>query len=215
MTEPRIVPAPWKLRGESFIQILLNPVEDVRHLVPEAFELVTRSGRTLGGLMYVHYTASPVGPYEELLFMPARVRFQGRTGYCITHIWVDSPDSVESGTQNWLIPKRLGRMAFRSDGRVREAAIEDRGTVAVMRFRCPRFPPPLPAHSLAFPMPLLQERDGRRVFVPFGGWGFTQPVQGGFVIKNPEALPVPARARRLPPMRLANFRLTFSKAQEL
>jgi hypothetical protein len=64
-------------------------------------------------------------------------------------------------------------------------------------------------------MPLLQEREGKQVFVPFGGWGFTQPVRGGFVIKKPDALPVPNRARRFPPVRLANFRLRFSTAQEL
>ena len=216
MPQPRVVPAPWSLKGESFIQLLLNPVEAVRHLLPAAFEPVCVKGKTLGGLMYVHYTDSPVGPYEELLYLPARVRYRGRTGYPITHIWVDSPDSVVSGRENWLIPKRLGRMDFRSEGRVREASIEEEGrTLAVMRFECPRFPPPVPSHSVVFPMPLLQEREGRTVFVPFGGWGFTQPVRGAFVVKDQEALPVPAHSRRFPAMRLARFRLTFSVAQEL
>lgn len=213
----RIVPAPWALRGESFIQVLLNPVDAVRPLVPDGFEIRSRKGCTLGALMWVHYTSSPVGPYEELLFMPARVRFRGKTGYCITHIWVDSEDSVESGKENWLIPKRLGRMEFRPAGRVREVTLEEEGTgtIAVARFHCIGFPPPVPMHSAAFPMPLLQQREGRTVFVPFGGWGFSQPTKGGFVIKNPAALPVPQEARKLPAARLARFRLTFSPAQDL
>ncbi len=213
----RIVPAPWSLRGESFIQVLLSPVDAVRHLVPEAFEIQSKKGHTLGALMWVHYTSSPVGPYEELLFMPARVRCKGKSGYCITHIWVDSEDSVESGKENWLIPKRLGRMEFRSTGRVREARLEEEGTgvIALARFQCPRFPPPVPMHSAAFPMPLLQQREGRTVFVPFGGWGLSQPVKGGFVIKDPLALPVSREAKKLPPARLARFRLSFSLAQDL
>ena len=212
----QIVPAPWSLKGESFLQLLLNPVEAVRPLIPEGFEVKSRQGYTLGALMWVHYTSSPVGPYEELLFMPARVRFKGKTGYSITHIWVDSEDSVESGKENWLIPKRLGRMRFRSEGNVREASLEEGGaTIALMRFRCPRFPPPVPMHSVLFPMPLLQKREDRTVFVPFGGWGLSQPVKGGFVIKDPQALPLPRDAKRLPAGRLARFWLTFGLAQEL
>lgn len=149
--------------------------------------------------------------------MPARVRCKGRTGYCVTHIWVDSPDSVASGRENWLLPKQLGRMVYRDEGRVREAALEkgDGNILAQMRFECPPFPPPLPAHSVLFPMPLLQQRQEQTVLVPFGGWGFGQPVSGGFVIKDPESLPVPPRAKRLPAVRLADFRLTFRRAVEL
>jgi len=216
MSQPRIVPAPWSLKGESFIQLLVNPVDAVRHLLPAGFEPVCARGKTLGALMYVHYTDSPVGPYEELLYMPARVRCRGKSGYAITHIWVDSPDSVASGRENWLIPKRLGAMDYRAEGRVRQATVQEEGrALAAMRFTCPLFPPPVPGHSVFFPMPLLQERQGRRVFVPFGGWGFAQPVKGGFSVKDPDALPVPAAARRLPAIRLARFRLCFSVAREL
>jgi hypothetical protein len=215
MAEARIVPAPWFLRGESFLQLLLNPVKEVQDLLPSGFHIQSRKGFTLGALMWVHYTESPVGPYEELLYMPARVRAGGKTGYSITHIWVDSRDSLESGKENWLIPKRLGNMAFRSRGRIREASLEDGSPVAEMRFRCPAFPPPVPMHSVAFPMPLLQERDGRTVFVPFGGWGLVQPVQGGFELKDRRALPVPEGARLLMAGRLARFWLTFSKAQDI
>lgn len=212
-----IVPAPWSLRGESFIQLMLNPVDAVRALLPEGLEIRSRRGYTLGAIMWVHYTDTPVGPYEELLFMPARVRAGGKSGYCITHIWVDSLDSLESGKENWLIPKMLGRMRYRSQGRLREASLEAEGgsPVAGMTFRCPRFPPPVPMHSVAFPMPLVQKRGDRTVFVPFGGWGLTQPVRGGFEISDRKALPVPESARRLAAARLARFRLTFSEARDL
>jgi len=215
MAAPRIVPAPWSLRGESFVQLLLNPAEDVKDLLPAGFRILSRRGLTLGALMWVHYTESPVGPYEELLYMPARVRAAGRTGYTITHIWVDSRDSAESGRENWLLPKRLGRMTFRSQGRLREAALDDGAPVARMRFECPAFPPPVPVHSAVFPMPLLQERGGRVVYVPFGGWSLGQPVKGGFEVTDRQALPVPDRARRLAAGRLARFWLTFPAARTL
>ncbi len=217
MTRPTIVPAPWFLRGESFIRLMLNPVEAVRSLIPEGFQIRSRKGYTLGALMWVHYTDTPVGPYEELLFMPARVRAGGKSGYCISHIWVDSRDSLESGKANWLIPKQLGRMRFESRDRLREASLqaEDGSPVAAMRFECPRFPPPVPMHSVVFPMPLLQKRDGRTVFVPFGGWGLAQPVRGDFEVTDRGALPVPESARHLAASRLARFRLTFSEAQDL
>jgi hypothetical protein len=165
--------------------------------------------------MWVHYTYTPVGPYEELLFMPARVRSNGRSGYCVTHIWVDSADSLESGRANWAIPKQMGEMEFRSEGRVREATLKQEHTVARMRFQSLPLLPPLPMHSVVFPMPLLQERNGRPIFVPFGGWALAEPVRGGFVVEDAQRLPLPAKARRLPPVRMARFWMTFNLAEEL
>jgi len=64
-------------------------------------------------------------------------------------------------------------------------------------------------------MPLLQKRDGRTVFVPFGGWGLAQPVRGGFELLDRRTLPVPESSRILVASRLARFWLSFSKAQDL
>jgi len=167
--------------------------------------------------MWVHYSYSPVGPYEELLYMPARVKAGGRTGYCITHIWVDSQDSVESGRKNWALPKRLGKMSFDTHGKGRRASLrgEGNGLIARMQFKPVPLFPPAPMHSVVFPMPLIQEQKGRRVFVPFGGWGLAQPVTGRFQVVDTGALPVPDAARRLPPVRLARFWMQFSTAREL
>lgn len=213
--DARFVPAPWALRGESFIQLLVNPVEAVRPLLPERFAIQSWKGRTLGALMWVHYDYTPVGPYEELLYMPARVRVSGRSGYCVTHIWVDSEDSLVSGRRNWAIPKRLGVLEFTASGRAREASLREGDPIARMRFEPLPLAPPLPMHSVLFPMPLVQEREGAALFVPFGGWGLAQPVRGRFTVEDPRALPVPAEARRLPPVRLVRFWMTFSTARPL
>jgi hypothetical protein len=55
--------------------------------------------------MFVDYAQSPVGPYRELLFMPGAIRYDDRTCYTITKIYVSTTDSVESGRHNWGIPK--------------------------------------------------------------------------------------------------------------
>ncbi|HEX5656412.1 MAG TPA: acetoacetate decarboxylase family protein, partial [Polyangiales bacterium] len=61
----------------------------------------------LGLAMFVEYTASPVGPYRELLFIPGTFRFGKRRLPSITKIYVSTRASVENGRRNWGIPKEL------------------------------------------------------------------------------------------------------------
>ena len=67
-------------------------------------------------------TASPVGPYDELLWLtwaagPAGVRPQVRA------IWVSTRASAADGQRNWGLPKRLAHFGWTGDPR--------RGTVRV------------------------------------------------------------------------------------
>eukprot|EP00808_Paulinella_micropora_P008385 g72961.t1 len=77
----------------------------------------------LGAWMLVRYSASDVGPYDELLFIPGD--FEHRTAprprhrfKSITSIYVSTNVSVTEGVINWAIPKQLAvfKWTARSDG---------------------------------------------------------------------------------------------------
>lgn len=57
--------------------------------------------------MLLKYKSSPVGPYNELAYIPGKYK----AGKCSTplfsvqRIWVDSEASVQGGRSNWGLPK--------------------------------------------------------------------------------------------------------------
>ncbi|WIA37550.1 hypothetical protein OEZ86_014457 [Tetradesmus obliquus] len=68
-----------------------------------------------GYLMLLKYKSSPVGPYNELAYIPGKYK----AGKCSTplfsvqRIWVDSEASVHGGRSNWGLPKELAKFNWR------------------------------------------------------------------------------------------------------
>ncbi|KAH7096498.1 hypothetical protein BKA62DRAFT_719486 [Auriculariales sp. MPI-PUGE-AT-0066] len=132
------VPAPWTLHGEVYWMVLsgsaLLPRNAQSPRPPQHDELLDcayqplerpsadrpgskeQEGRFVGGLgmvWVVRYTESPVGPYDELIYIPGDfVCPDGTTSPRITTIYVSSPESVWNGRRNWNIPKHLARFSF-------------------------------------------------------------------------------------------------------
>lgn len=102
-----VTPAPWRLHGHGYTFFVKLPMPRGRAELFAPTELAEARFGQLGCVMYVEYTASPVGPYRELLFMPGTFRFGARRLPSITKIYVSSQASVVSGQQNWGIPKEL------------------------------------------------------------------------------------------------------------
>lgn len=131
------IPAPWALMGSGYILLYRFTPEFVREkcLVPEPLIGAFRGG--LGTVMYVNYLSSDAGPYRELLFIPGKFDFSGRTYYSITRIYVSTPESVSAGRRNWGIPKELA--SFETSGEeegTERISVTARGkTVAEFRFR--------------------------------------------------------------------------------
>jgi len=100
-----VAPAPWRLQGDAWIFLMSMPKEI---MATAAFTPEALRGREAGGLsaaMVVNYTASNVGPYQEILWIPGFFRFADRKRLSITRIFVSTWDSVENGQRNWGIPK--------------------------------------------------------------------------------------------------------------
>lgn len=109
---------PWTLTGSGVILVAHFPEAFVRaqgFLAP--YQQRAYRG-WIGTVMLVDYATSPVGPYQELLFIPGLFRFGGRTSFSIPKIYVSTPDSVWNGRRNWGIPKELAEFSVvpNSDG---------------------------------------------------------------------------------------------------
>lgn len=116
--------APWKCKGESFWFFgyakgtdypglsFFNPLEGASTFADESV-----TGKFKGGLtsiLVVRYTESPVGPYDEIIWVPGEfeVPLAGKKANRITRIYVSSRESVYNGRKNWNICKTLAHFEF-------------------------------------------------------------------------------------------------------
>ena len=135
-TQADVPPPPWHLRGEA----------------------VAFFGGPMTLRLLVHYTQSPVGPYDEHALATWNLR-----GPHVFQMSVNSPASRRGGRLNWGFPKVLETLEWQQSGSrltfVRE------GQVFRVRGVGPRFP-------LALPFWTAQRHGGKWVRVPgtVRGW---------------------------------------------
>ncbi len=154
-------PAPWDLRGSGCILLVGN-----QH----------RSGPDeVGGpglVMFVDYAESPVGPYQEVLYIPGRTEVDGQRRWRIQRIYVSTWASVVNGRRNWGIPKDRADFEHcqQTPGRDRYSVTTDGLPVASLEFS---------SHGPALPFPAWLTPPGLR--------GLTQDYGGQRFSLAPEA----------------------------
>lgn len=122
-----VPPAPWSLRGESLVALLRRPGAGA----PLPAGVAPVPGPAV--LVATCFSASPVGPYLELLVaVPARLG--PWFGWCATTMVVDGAAARDGGRANWGFPKQIGSLVWQVDGDERrlrwvERGIEVRGRV--------------------------------------------------------------------------------------
>ncbi|NJM84756.1 MAG: acetoacetate decarboxylase family protein [Leptolyngbyaceae cyanobacterium RM2_2_21] len=80
----------------------------LRCWVPEQFEIVQIwPGLTLGGLYLAQYNSGSTLIYQELIVVAGLVRYAGKIGFWISHIYVDNLASVAGGQEIWGLPKEM------------------------------------------------------------------------------------------------------------
>jgi hypothetical protein len=104
---------PWKLQGYALQTLQLLDIDRVRSLIPPELEIISAwPGKTLGGTYISHYGRGSVLEYSELIVVAALVKYSGKFGVWISHIYVDNPDSVAGGREIWGLPKELAEFTW-------------------------------------------------------------------------------------------------------
>lgn len=202
------VPAPWTLRGEGIILLFRfkkNWVAQAANL-PEHLQGKFKGG--LGYVMLVDYQESPVGPYQELLFIPGN--FGKEKFQAITTIFVNSAESTVNGRANWAIPKQTADFQWQkikgldmveislNGKKVFQASIRSGGI-------------PFPMSTSLLPIRLRQELEGNVLFTqPEGkGWGKLARIQD--LELDPHLFPDIRNVKPLIALKVSPFTLTFPK----
>lgn len=108
----QLIPAPWSLSGEGLILLYRFPNAFVRqHGSLQPYQQENRR-LNVGAVMFINYTDSNIGPYQELLFIPGLFHIGGRLSFSISRIFVSTYSSMQNGRFNWGIPKELAEFEF-------------------------------------------------------------------------------------------------------
>ncbi|HHH29218.1 MAG TPA: hypothetical protein ENK57_12865, partial [Polyangiaceae bacterium] len=78
---PSYPEAPWQTHGQAWFRPYLVDASTVTP--PPGLEVLSRAGRCIGLLGYVSYEAPSPLVYQELLWMPARVRARTVSGQAV------------------------------------------------------------------------------------------------------------------------------------
>jgi acetoacetate decarboxylase len=106
-------PAPWHLDGNALLSVHAIDLARAKEFVPVDLEIVSvLPGKTVGGFYLSVYEANSTLQYHELIVVPALVRYQGKIGAWISHIYVDNPESVVGGRNIWGLPKELAEFSW-------------------------------------------------------------------------------------------------------
>lgn len=109
-------PAPWNLQGRAIQTLHLVDLENSRPFVPPELEIISiLPGKTLGGTYISAYESGSILEYNELIVVAALVRYQGKIGAWISHIYVDNEDSVAGGREIWGLPKEMAEFIWEKD----------------------------------------------------------------------------------------------------
>jgi acetoacetate decarboxylase len=105
--------APWHLYGTALQSFHAIDVEKAKQFVPLDFDIVSvLPGKTVGSLYLSVYEPHSTLQYHELIVVPALVRYRGKIGAWISHIYVDNPQSVEGGRNIWELPKQMADFSW-------------------------------------------------------------------------------------------------------
>lgn len=110
--EVNSAPAPWHLEGTGYILLYYfrsHFVEEKGFMTDFQKE---NMGLTVGAAMLIDYQRAPVGPYQELLFIPGLFNFEGWRSFSVSKIYVSSPESQWNGQRNWGLQKELATFSI-------------------------------------------------------------------------------------------------------
>jgi Acetoacetate decarboxylase (ADC) len=105
--------APWTLKGYAIVTLHLIDIKKVRSLIPNELNIVSLlPGKTIGCVYLSSYSSGSVLEYSELIVAPALVSYKGKLGGWVSHIYVDSANSVAGGRDIWGLPKELAEFTW-------------------------------------------------------------------------------------------------------
>ncbi|MBQ4035474.1 MAG: hypothetical protein II623_08435 [Paludibacteraceae bacterium] len=103
-------------KGKAYISVY-NFSNDF--VASEAFQTDFLKGKYDGGfgaVIYIDFKESPVGPYQEVLFIPGKYEVGGESRYVATKCYVSTPEAINNNSDGYFGHKELGTFHWTTVG---------------------------------------------------------------------------------------------------
>lgn len=167
---------PWNLSGSGYIilyKFSKNYLEK-ENLIPKF--LKGRQCKGFGAIMLLDFKKSPIGAYQELLFIPSKFEMGSKKLATITKTYVSTQCGVNSGSNNWGILKELANFQIEKIDKNREEITVSKGKDRVASFLFKKTFLPLPAGTKLLSFPLVQKTNRNFYYTSFNGKGVGRMV---------------------------------------
>ncbi|QIZ83624.1 acetoacetate decarboxylase family protein [Bermanella marisrubri] len=213
-----IAPAPWSLEGSGYILLCRFSEEFIKNHAHMDPRLLRAFNGGLGTLMLVDYQQSNVGPYQELLLIPGRLRLDRRGYFHIPQIYVSSQDSIDNGRKNWGIPKRLATFKMEQKAGYEEIIVTSQeGSKGRFQFKPkgPRVPFTTALLPKAFKRLIQFDDADRCLLTQISGSGKMQWLKVQDINIEASLMAPVSKQHVLAAIKVPDFKLCFPTAEEL
>lgn len=169
--KPSIVPPPWKLTGRGYIFVYKFSKDFIKNFSFLSSEEINQFKGSFGSVMIVQYKSSDAGPYDELLFIPGQIEYYKNKRYTISKIYVSTQISVDSGRENWGIPKELADFHFDMPNHYKEIIRIEKNHKIFFEVEVSRQKLKFPITTTIFPLMLHQFYQNKLFITKFRGKG--------------------------------------------
>lgn len=206
-------PTSWKLTGEGYMMFFKFPKE---YLLENGYLTKADEDSFIGGascIIIANYQTSPVGPYCELLFLPGKVKYQGKKMYTVSKAYVSSEASCECGINHWGIPKEMASFNIIKKDNDLEYIKVTHNHELILDIAIKASGVAFPLNSLFLPNQIRQEHDEHTYLTKIKGKGWGKMAQNLKVDVNPKLFPHFAFYKHLSIIHVSNFNLKLPVAK--
>lgn len=206
------------MEGEGFVFVLQNKNSFLNKYGFIDYREGVEPKLGIGAMMLVDYANSPVGPYQELLFVPALMSFKGNgksvSRFSVSKIYVSSQASVDNGINNWGIPKELAEFEKKVDSQRTTVRVKI-GDVSIAEFELSNGSFSFPISTSIFPLKLAQLLDGNLLLTTSAAKGKGRLAKVLKAKINEKYFPPILKNQILFGMKIENFQMTFLQPKVL
>lgn len=208
--EVKSAPAPWHLAGTGYILLYYFR----SHFVEEKGFMTALQkksiGLTVGAVMLIDYHRAPVGPYQELLFIPGLFNFGGWRSFSVSKIYVSSPESQWNGQRNWGLQKELANFDIQEPGQGNSQWTVKSGEQPFFQATLSDRSPGLPFSSRLVPWSrLVQEVKSRLLLTSPTATGNLELATAKDIIADSAHFPPVQEERLIAAFKFQNFSMKF------
>jgi hypothetical protein len=210
-----LIAAPWNLTGNGYIMLFKFPKQFILEHGFLADHFREGLYGNVGAIVFADYLTSNAGPFQELFFIPGKMRYQHHKLYTISRNFVSNRAGLTSSLNNWGILKDLATFQFiREEKGLDTIKVTQTGTPVIdITIKSSQSDLAFPLRTFYHPLPLVQHYEGKNYRFSIHGKGNGRFAQILKVDVNPELFPNFAFFKHLAIIKVSNFHLKLPVAR--